>query len=254
MPVDPHVPTELVDPPENGRVYSQSEPNRVGLADCAPSGRMRLDAVARWLQDIAYADVEDAGLAQAAMWVVRRTRLLIDRFPRFGEHFEGRTFCSGLGPMWAERRTTYSRIGGPPGEIEAVSLWVHLDPESWRPAPFSAEEVAAYGDAAAARRIRARLRHPAPDSAPELFPWNFRATECDIAGHINNAAYWAPLEEEILRGPEPDPPAIDVEMEYRTPCQPGSKRVLHAGPMRWIVNGDGEAHASVRVGGAGSRP
>jgi acyl-ACP thioesterase len=247
MSVDPHVPTELVDPPENGRVFVQPQPHRVGLADCAPSGRMRLDAVARWLQDIAYADVEDAGLAQTAVWVVRRTRLRIDRFPRFGERFEGLTFCSGVGPMWAERRTTFTRVGGPPGEVEAVSLWVHLDPVSWRPAPFTAEELAAYGDAAAARRIRARLRHPPPGAAEELFPWRFRATECDIAGHINNAAYWAPLEEELLAGPDPDPPAMDVEMEYRTPCQPGAKRVLRDGRLRWIVSGDGEAHASVLI-------
>ncbi len=63
------------------------QPRRPGFADCAPSGRVRLDALACWLQDVAYADVQDAGLEQAAVWVVRRTRIRVNRFPRFGERF-----------------------------------------------------------------------------------------------------------------------------------------------------------------------
>src|SRR3954468_8515196 len=79
---------------------------RVGLADSAPDGRARLDAIARWLQDAAWEDVDDAGLAEIGAWVVRRTRIEVERFPRFGERLDVATFCSGLGRMWAERRTT----------------------------------------------------------------------------------------------------------------------------------------------------
>ena len=75
--------------------------------------------------------------------------------------------------------------------------------------------------------------------------WNFRATELDIAGHINNSAYWQPLEEELLGGPDPE--RIDAELEYRTPAQPGEKLLLADGPRRWIVSGDGETHASIVV-------
>ena len=45
---------ELVAPPADGRVFRH--PVAAGLADVAPSGRARLDAVARWLQDAALAD------------------------------------------------------------------------------------------------------------------------------------------------------------------------------------------------------
>jgi len=240
--------TELVGPPPRGRVFVRSM--RPGLADCAPSGRIRLDALARWLQDIAYADVEDAGLADTAVWVVRRTRLLVSRFPRFAEHFTISTFCSGLGRMWAERRTTVARVGGESGEgeseVEAVSLWVHLDPASWRPVPFADAELAAYGDAAAGRRISARLRHPAPTTAADTVPWRFRATECDIANHVNNAAYFQPLEEELLERAA-QPSRFDVEIEYRTPAQPGEKLILRDGAQRWIASADGETHASLAV-------
>jgi acyl-ACP thioesterase len=215
---------------------------RAGLGDCAPSGRIRLDALARWLQDIAYADVEDAGVAHLAVWVLRRSRMSIGRFPRFAETFTVRTFCSGLGRMWAERRTTIDQDGGP--AVEAVSLWVHLDPTDWRPMPFTPEEVTAYGNHAADRRITARLRHPQPGQATLRQRWHFRASECDIADHVNNAAYWTPLDEELLQaGLEPE--RLDAEIEFRTPAQPGEKLVLADGDRRWIVSPDQETHASL---------
>jgi len=237
--------SELVGPPAGGRVYTVSGV-RPGLADCAPSGRLRLDALARWLQDVAYADVEDAGVAQAAVWVVRRARMRVKRFPRFGGHFTVATFCSGLGRMWAERRTSVTRSASDDSDVEAVSLWVHLDPHARRPTPLSAGEISAYGDAAAGRRVTARLRHPGPEAVEWSFGWRFRATECDLADHINNAAYWQPLEEELLA--ERDPERLDVEIEYRSPAQPGDKRVLCNGNRRWIVDEAGEMHASIVVG------
>jgi acyl-ACP thioesterase len=234
--------SEFVGPPPGGRVFRGEA--RTGFADCAPSGRLRLDGLARWLQDVAYADVEDAGLATMAVWVVRRTRICVRRFPRFGERFSVSTFCSGLGRLWGERRTTVRRLGEPDADVESVALWVHLDPVSWRPVPFDDREAALYGSAAAGRRVSARLRHPAPATDGRSGTWTFRAVDLDVAGHVNNAAYWEPLEEELLAGPEPE--RIDAEIEFRTPCQPGVKRLVEAGQRRWIVGAE-ETHASVLV-------
>jgi acyl-ACP thioesterase len=237
----------LVPLPEHGRVYSLDV--RPLLSDCTPTGRARLDSIARWLQDVAYADVEDAGLAAAAVWVVRRTRIVVNRFPRFAERLTARTFCSGIGRAWAERRTTIERAGE--AEIEAVSLWVHLDPNDWHPMRFGEDEIAVYGEAAAGRKVSARLRHPAPPEGASSAEWTFRATECDVADHINNAAYWIPFEEELLTGNgTADPERLDVELEYRTPAQPGGKRILASGDRRWIVGADADVHASLLIGAA----
>ena len=46
---------------------------------------MRLDAIARWLQDVAYADLLDAGFDEGGVWIVRRLRLRVEVWPRFGE-------------------------------------------------------------------------------------------------------------------------------------------------------------------------
>lgn len=235
--------TELITGPNEGRVYSQNR--RPGLGDCAPSGRMRLDALACWLQDIAYADVEDAGVADAAVWVVRRARIRVRRFPRFGERFTLRTFATGLGRMWAERGTTLTREGAQEGEVDvdAAHLWVHLDPIAHRPSALTAREIAKYEQAVAGRRVSARLRHPGPTDAQRTFSWTFRATETDLAGHINNAAFWHPIEEELLH--IGDPESLDVEIEYRTPAHPGEKVVVCDGAWRWIIGDEGETLASI---------
>jgi acyl-ACP thioesterase len=234
---------EIVPAPPVGRLFEQTQ--RPGLADAAPGGRVRLDALARWLQDVAHADVSDAGVGDRAVWVVRRARMQVARFPRFDELATLRTFSSGLGRMWAQRRTTVTTAAG--ALVEAVALWVHLDPASGRPVPLTDEELELYRASSAGREIKARLRHPAPppDGHARARPWSFRSTELDLAGHVNNAAYWSVLEEELLAGPEPE--AIDVELEFRTPAQPGRFSVVSDGARRWVVADGGEVHASFAV-------
>ena len=78
--------------------------------------------------------------------------------------------------------------------------------------------------------------------------WRFRHIDCDLAGHVNNSAYFQPLEEELLGDGAHEPDRIDVEIEFRTAAQPGEKLVLSDGALRWIV-GDGETHASIMVVG-----
>lgn len=236
--------SELVATPSAGRVYRQAI--RPGLGDAAPGGRVRLDALACWLQDIASDDAHDAGLAGDSAWVLRRIRLRVSRFPRFGERLELATFCSGLGRMWAERRTSMTRDGERVPDVEAVALWIHLDPVSGRPIPLHGEAVALLGASAGARRVKARLRHPGPDADAAVSQWRFRASELDLAGHINNAAYWVALEDELLGAAGGhEPRTLDAEIEFRTPAQAGEMQLLSRGDRRWIAREDGELHASI---------
>jgi acyl-ACP thioesterase len=235
--------SEFVTWPERGRLFT--EPARARLADCAPTGRVRLDALARWAQDVAYADAIEAGLSRRAAWVVRRTRMRVRRFPRFGEEFVLATFCSGLGRMWAERRTSMTCVGEATGAVEVVSLWVHLDPLSGRPTKLTGDEIAMWGESADGRTVNARLRHPAPDGIADSVLWRFRNSELDLAGHVNNAAYLTPVEEELLQDAEPE--SIDIEIEYRSPAQAGQISVLRHGARRWIVGPDGDPYASIII-------
>jgi acyl-ACP thioesterase len=226
----------------NGRVYRHAP--QLGLADAAPGGRVRLDALARWLQDAAWADVVDAGIADDGVWVVRRMALHVARFPRFGESAAVETFCSGVARLCAERRSTVRTDGG--GLVEAVALWVHLDASGARPRPLPEGFDAVYGAAARGRRVKARLRHPAaPPPEATAQPWRFRAAELDLAGHVNNAAYWQVPEEE-LAGVEP-PDGLTYEIEHRAAAAVGDAAVLRAGGLRWIAAPDGTVLATLRA-------
>jgi acyl-ACP thioesterase len=220
---------------------------------------MRLDALARWLQDVAFIDIEEAGVADVAIWVLRRTRIKVHRFPRFGERCDVLTFCSGFGRMWAERRTSIVPAGGGEALVEADALWVHLDPDTRRPSPLTEPELAVYSEAIDGHRVNARLRHPTPDGAPEhVRDWRFHAIDCDVAAHVNNTAYWRPLEEELIAGGpgltacldlegsgRNEPTSIDAEIEFRSGAQPGQFRYLATGPYRWLTGAaDGELYAS----------
>jgi acyl-ACP thioesterase len=230
---------ELVAEPATGRVHAESA--RGGLADATPSGRVRLDAMARWLQDVAYGDVEDSGTAAAGFWIVRRTRLRVERFPAFREPVELRTWCSGVGRVWAERRTSLRGASG--AHAEAVALWVFVDPETARPQSLAGIVGGGYEDAARGRRVSARLHQaPEPPAGAVRMPWRFRAAELDLAGHVNNTAAWAAVEEVLAKGPEPAD--ADAEVEYRAPAAAGRGALLRDGGALWLLAPDGEVHAT----------
>ncbi len=257
--------TEMVPAPATGRSFAREM--RPLLADCSPTGRMRLDGIARWIQEIAYADIEDAGLLRESIWMVRRTRIKVLRFPRFAERVQVLTFASGIRRMWAERRTTVRALpeadgatgqgqGGDAGEalVEAVTLWIHIDPERRLPGPLTEQEVATYTEAAGHRHFRHRLTHPRPDGARADASWRFRRTDCDLADHVNNAAYWEVLEEELLTA-EGELCEIDAELEFRAPAQPGPVDVLRDGDFRWLVDPEsGEVYVSMLVTNARTGP
>jgi acyl-ACP thioesterase len=216
---------------------------RPGIADADAAGRCRLDAMARWLQDIAYADLVDAGFEGRGAWIVRRTRMRVERFPRFGEGLTLRTFCSGIGRFSAERRTS---IRGYRGAVEAVALWICLDPERGRPMRFPPEFISLYEESAAGRDANVRLRHPDPPPGAERSAWTFRSAEMDPARHINNSHYWTPLEEELNARAEPV--SLDAEVEFRDPAMPGEVELLRDGTSLWIASTSGAVHASMLRG------
>jgi acyl-ACP thioesterase len=199
--------------------------------------------MARWLQDIAYADLIDAGFEDRGAWIVRRTRIRVEAFPRFGDQLELRTFCSGIGRFSAERRTS---LRGQRAAVETVALWICLDPDRGRPMRFPPDFMAVYEESASGRDANVRLRHPDPPADSERSGWCFRASEMDPAGHINNSHYWAPLEEELADGSGPD--RIDTEIEYRDPAMPGEVTLLRSGSSMWIAGRDGAVHASLLRG------
>ena len=99
--------------PTAGRTYRVQR--RVRLGDVTPKGRLRLDAAARYLQDIATDDSIDGAYDDPHGWVVRRTEMWVDHFPKYLDDINIETWCGGVGSHWAERRTRITVVGGDAG-------------------------------------------------------------------------------------------------------------------------------------------
>lgn len=207
--------------PSAGRRYSTER--RVRLADVRPSGRTRLDAVARYLQDVASDDVREAGLLGAWLWVVRRTVIQVREWPMLDEVIGVATWCSGIGPAWAERRTSISTDRGP--AIEAASVWVSLDPLTLRPVPLDERFSTTYGISAAGRTVRSRLVLGTPGKVERSRPWPLRSSDYDPLGHVNNAVAWAAVEDEVSTVC-PGARIARAEVEYRSPMERAAKVTL----------------------------
>jgi acyl-ACP thioesterase len=223
--------TELLPLPRRGRTYTGQA--RVRLGDTDPAGFLRLDALARFLQDVANDDARDAGLDNALGWVVRRTMIDVRAPAGLGESLTLTTFCSGFGRSWAERRTTV--IGSKGAVSDAVSLWVQVELASGRPTRLGAAFEQLYGEASAGRTVSSRLSLAGPPPEAAARPWPVRHVDLDVFGHVNNAVLWAVLED-VTAGRS----RVGVgEIEYPGPVDEGAvveALVIDGGrPAVWVV-------------------
>ncbi|CAN5702142.1 acyl-[acyl-carrier-protein] thioesterase [soil metagenome] len=183
---------ELVPLPATGRVFRSTR--RIRLSDRDAAGRLRLDSVARFLQDVAMDDVDETGWgAPEHLWVMRHIRIEIVSPPIEDDYVELATWCSGTARVAAGRRM--SLLGDSGGRIELDSAWIHLGPDA-RPARIDGFEQ--YAEAAGGHVVSTRLELQVPPTAEKRIPWPLRATDIDLLGHVNNAAYWHAVEERLL--------------------------------------------------------
>jgi acyl-ACP thioesterase len=232
---------EMVPIPPRGRAFVRSR--TVSLGDVNPHGRIRLDGLARVIQDIATADAAEALSGSAYAYVLRRLVITIRQTPQIGERLTLTTFCGGTARSWAERRT--SIVGDRGGGVESSGIWVPID-RTGRPSRLPEDFLAAYGEAAGSRRVEARLTHPLPPLDAETAPWPLRYVDLDTLGHVNNAAHWCAIEE-VLAGR----PVAHAEVEFvggllhTEPCT----AVLHRradGVDGWLC-AEGHVRSSQRV-------
>jgi acyl-ACP thioesterase len=248
--MSPPVPAFLPEP-ASGRVYVARR--IVRSTDVTPSGRLRLDALARYLQAAAEDDLADSGLAGPAVWLVRRCALAIRRLPVMAERISLRTFCSATGPRWAERTTTVIGSGGE--LLQATAVWAAVGSEHGRPVPLGEDFLRVYGEAARGRAASVRLGLPRPDGSRQGRGWPLRAADFDTAGHVNNAVHWAAVEDILA---EAGWLPARAEVEYHRAILPGCTPSLVTDgdpeqPLLWLLDGE-RLLASARVARAEASP
>ena len=208
--LDPAIPV-----PTTGRTYSATR--RVRLADLDVTGRVRLDAIARLLQDVAIDDVQETGWgAPSHLWFVRR--ILIDVHQPFLDDraIELTTWCSGLAAIAAGRRWTLTGDSG--GRAEVDSVCIHLGPDQ-RPARI--EGFGIYREATDGRRVSTKLGLPDPPDYAPTAPWPLRASDVDPHGHVNNAIHWQAVEHALAASELDAAAPLVAELDYREPIDLG---------------------------------
>jgi acyl-ACP thioesterase len=206
--------------PRRGRTYSACR--RVRLADMDARGRLRLDALARYLQDVAIDDVQETGWGLPEhLWFVRRIRIDLVRPFLTDRTVELMTWCSGMAALAAGRRWSIRGDGG--GLAEVDSVWIHLDAAG---NPARIESFGPYMPAAGDRRVTTRLTLPHPPAGAERIPWPLRATDVDLHGHVNNTVHWEAVEGLLPKlGIDPRLP-VRGQLEYHQPLDTGEQLEL----------------------------
>lgn len=230
---------------------------RVRLADADPGGRMRFDAIARFLQDVSTEDTERSEEHAGLIWVARRITIDVVRFPAYLEVLELATWCGGVGGRWAERRVSIRGDDG--AHVEAATLWVLVD-ESGAPTKLPVDLVAQLRETAGERKVSARLSLPGPEGpCDERGPWVVRRADLDLMGHVNNAGLWSVAEEDL--GDVPVSPSVPLRAEIEFPREvlagdalrvrrllPGGADGVADGARRWWLCSDAGVHTAIALG------
>ena len=231
---------ELVPNADAGRVYEAEDHARGSRTSSAAAGP-GLDAIARWLQEVARQDLEERRLcgprrldrasdpnpgrglpplrgAGGAADLLQRPRPLLGRAAN--ERRERRGARRGRQPLdlHGARRLAPQRLEGEFRDAYAPSAG---EPRRQRPYPPSR---------ASARRRRAALGPSAPPTSTSPATSTTRTTGRRLS------------RSSLTEG---EPEAFDGEVEHREPAQPGPAVLLSAGPMRWVASPSGALHASI---------
>ena len=207
--------------PTDARAYASRR--RVRLSDMDAAGRVRLDAVARFLQDAAIDDVEETGWGiPEHIWVIRKIRvdvvapLLRDRARRDRDLVQRRRRDRGGSPLVGSGRC------GRAGRDRQ-----RLDPPRPRSAAGQDRRLRAVRPSAAGRPVSTKLELPDPPADAVRVPWALRSTDLDANGHVNNAVYWQAVEDWCAR--EGMDPVLTASSRARLPRPDRPRRPRRAG-------------------------
>jgi len=238
---------------EAGRRYRASR--HVHLGDVGQTGELRLEALARFLQDVATDDAlaVDLRAQLGGTWVLRRLSVEVIRAPHFNDDIEFATFCTGVGHAWAERRTDLTAIDGTL-LARTVAIWVLIDQAGGRPLALGDEFFAIYPEARR-RKVSARLGHRKPPDDAAARRWSLRESDFDFLDHVNNARYVEAVEDELVAVlPKHQP--VRAELEFRGAVERGDALELRSEVVAglegeselwvWLVS-DGDVRMSARL-------
>ena len=249
----PHAP--LPDRKEGARFFEGTY--RVRTGDVDQDMRVRLDAVARYLQDVANDNIEatDFG-ASDPFWIIRRTIIDVIRPFSWPAGITAQRWCGALSTRWTNMRVRltadhetnrFNPDERQPGLIETEAFWINVNDQGVpsRISDDMFEQISAMTDV---HRLRWKSINPekAPVASEVDLPDRehvLRITDFDPFKHLNNAAYLEAIEDELVDHQDLIDGPHRAVIEYLKPIVPGTRlmlrRVREADRLLvWILIGD----------------
>ncbi|QNG19735.1 4-hydroxybenzoyl-CoA thioesterase [Rhodococcus triatomae] len=240
--------------PETAHFYENSWPIRTGDIDATQ--RLRLDGIARYLQDMGADNLEAIGALEThPLWIVRRTVIDVLKPTDGPERIRLLRWCSGFSTRWADMRVQITAGSG--AVIETSGFWINISPETGMPTRMSDRFIERLAESTAEHRLKWKrwITDDLPDAAePGVTdaPFVLRHTDIDPFDHVNNAVYWQAVEEQLARRA---PHLVDVPhravVEYLSPIVSTDQialrsRVDDTALTIWFVV-DGAVRATARI-------
>lgn len=207
-------------------VFDREWPLRVG--DIDHTGRLRLDAACRHIQDIGQDQLRQMGFEEThPLWIVRRTMVDLIRPIEFQDMLRCRRWCSGTSNRWCEMRV---RIDGRKGGlIESEAFWININRETQMPSRIADDFLASLHKTTSVDRLRWKgyLKPFTRGEASEIHEFPVRVTDIDLFDHMNNSVYWSVIEDYLASHPEllaglPER-ALRITIEHEAPVALGDK-------------------------------
>jgi acyl-ACP thioesterase len=187
--------------PQEGLGFASAWPVRAGDVD--PYNRLRFDAVARYVQDIAEEELHSTFFHHSdPSWIVRRTVIDVVRPVVWPDRVELLRWCSAMSTRWTNMRVRVTSAGG--GLIETEGFWININESTNMPTRISDEGLAYLARTTHEHRLRWRawLTETAPQESDTDLLFPVRATDIDSYNHVSNAVYWQAVEHYLVDHPK----------------------------------------------------
>ncbi|EME18033.1 acyl-[acyl-carrier-protein] thioesterase [Rhodococcus triatomae] len=237
----------LAPPPTRGSLFTRSRPLRAG--DVAPDNRLRLDGIARYLQDIGSDNADAAGFAETdPVWILRRTVIDVHTPAEWPDRVSMRRWCSAYSTRWSTMRVEMTSDKG--ARIETEGFWIHINRDTGMPSRISDSTLELLGSHTDVDRLRWKpwLAEQLPEDGTDV-PFPLRSTDFDPLEHVNNAAYLHAVEEHAITRPDLLQVPHRVVIEYASPITTGEQLTIRrredsdALSLWFVVNGVSRAGA-----------
>jgi acyl-ACP thioesterase len=218
---------EMAPLPDRGNIFRAERTVRAG--DCDRNRALRLDGIARYLQDAGFDHIKFANAEDAhPYWVVRRTVIDVIQPAAMLDPVRVARWCSGISSRWCNMRVRIENDKG--ALIETEAFWINLNASSYLPGRISDEFQALLGESAVDKKLRWKswLDTPLPElggPASEA-PFPLRETDIDVFAHVNNAIYWQAVEQHLAARPDVKDASRRAVLEHHAPIQPAERVVV----------------------------